>query len=143
HQRQAAEKVPDNVYYHQALGRHYHDLGLAQSRLAQTAKAREAWQQAARVWEGYAAAHPANVGYRHRLVDKLLGLAELESAAGLHDDALATRRRALRVAEDLAGDRPDNPPFQGILVRAAATHGQSLVAQGRPQEALPPPRRAP
>jgi serine/threonine-protein kinase len=128
HQRRAVEKAPDILHYSRELGTHYLNLGRAQSRLGQTARARASWQQAAQVWEGYATAHPKNVGYRHGLVGKLEGVAQAERAAGLVDDALATRRRALAIAEGLVREQPDSLQFHAARAQAATIVGASLLA---------------
>jgi tetratricopeptide (TPR) repeat protein len=118
-QRQAVERAPDMMVYSQALGTHWFQLGIAQARMGQAAKARPSWQQAARVWEGYASAHPADRGYRYRMVGKLLLLAQAQAGARLEDDAVATQRRALALAEELVRAQPENQQFQAIRAQAA------------------------
>jgi tetratricopeptide (TPR) repeat protein len=87
-------------------------LSWAAQGLAEFLRSAGGFPESVPLWEKLVAESPGNDDYRMQLGHALWELADQSSAAGRHDEANGTLRRALEVFEKLAADFPGNPFYR-------------------------------
>jgi tetratricopeptide (TPR) repeat protein len=108
------------------------------------------WSQARDMLETLVKDRPANVDYQRRLLDALIGTAQLQKRLQKTEEARATYERAIQVAEKLAAAQPDDKGIAAQLETAkkdlaslpasapaaeVAASPESPAADGEPKEA--------
>ena len=121
---------PDNAKWRMETKYAENNLGVMLNQRQDFAAAARRFEQALRTVEGLTASFPDNRDYRLSQPETLAWLSEAQFGNGRIDDAIASRRRQIRILESLERQSPDDYALRIQMVPARRALGRLLASKG-------------